>query len=1184
METQDHQTSERNYIAFISYRHKPLDLSIAKKLHRRIERYVIPKELRRDSGKKLGLVFRDQDELPIANNLTENICTALDHAEFLIVVCSPDTPESLWVQREITYFLEHHDRNHVLAILIDGDPEKSFPKQLTEVRDVDGNLIEQIEPLAANIVADSAAKRNRLFRTESLRILASLIGCPYDALYHREQRYRMRRFAIAAAAALLIASGFIGMLLNRNARIKEQLRASMINESRALAALSKNAYREGNYRQALEYALDALPGRNPDRPYVAEAEEALSEELSLYREDTAMTYVQSLEQDTEISALALQADGCRVALGDGFGYIRVFDMNSGALLWSAKPSDYVRRLCFVGDTLFADLGLQNTVYSKDGEQIRWSEDDSVVCVNEKKGMYLSYTRFTDGLPPQVKDVSSGRVLYEPGPLDNDYYELVKGAISRDGRFCAVLAKYAGDEEGADLYVFDLEAGTRKLAESGLMYASVLADYDLLFDESGNLILSLCGRGNLLADREEWNGDCVTLYERSSGWEKKFTVYPDFGTVERQGIDLSAYLDYMGCVNGGILLASRNRLVRVDTAAGQIRWQKDLPGRVAAAKVYPGGDLVGLILTDGTITMCTTDKGQLSIDSELAFYRCQYDICGGAISGDTLNGGKYAVISTRNRNRLSVVSAWKNENLSGLPWSAKTPKNARFISSPSESAVAAVYRDGASDTCHVYYQDLTDENMTREFPITFDEYMDFSSHRDRALLTNTGKLILSGKVYDFMAGAAGSVDSVGAAGSVDSAGTAGSAGDAAGSAGGAVTGLSVSGKLPGKYDGNKSASCIDGQSKKVISTAIEQDPSTYAYSLSVWEDGVFTGKTSEVPLEAMFSAASSETSGGGEEADGSGENAAGGGENAAGGGEKAAGGGEKAAGGGEEAIGGGENTDGGGLCFDKEQARCICRAVGANGYAVVCGKKEFRGDGAYAQYNMERDEWAVMGYMGADEEQVLALAGSKPWIATQKEDGTLCLFDLSTGKEILSMENTLLGESVAKIIFAQNDELLVVFAKTGALAIYSTKDGSELHHSIYSGSNLRFHAGARYEVHSIPQGVPGRGQSGSGRSESGQSGSGQSGSGRRGSGRSGLDGQSGRILIICDDMTYTESSAIILDAASMKKTGFHEGISCYFPSTNTVIVSHDNREPCMSELFGVEFMQEKAERMLQGLID
>ena len=67
------QTGERNYKAFISYRHKPLDMETAKKLHRRIEQYVIPKELRRNGEKKLGLVFRDQDELPISNNLTENI-------------------------------------------------------------------------------------------------------------------------------------------------------------------------------------------------------------------------------------------------------------------------------------------------------------------------------------------------------------------------------------------------------------------------------------------------------------------------------------------------------------------------------------------------------------------------------------------------------------------------------------------------------------------------------------------------------------------------------------------------------------------------------------------------------------------------------------------------------------------------------------------------------------------------------------------------------------------------------------------------------------------------------------------------------------------------------------------------------------------------------------------------------
>ena len=36
------------YIAFISYRHLPLDAQVAEKLHKKIERYRVPKELRRD--------------------------------------------------------------------------------------------------------------------------------------------------------------------------------------------------------------------------------------------------------------------------------------------------------------------------------------------------------------------------------------------------------------------------------------------------------------------------------------------------------------------------------------------------------------------------------------------------------------------------------------------------------------------------------------------------------------------------------------------------------------------------------------------------------------------------------------------------------------------------------------------------------------------------------------------------------------------------------------------------------------------------------------------------------------------------------------------------------------------------------------------------------------------------------
>ena len=77
------------YDAFISYRHTPLDMEMAKKLHKGLETFVIPAAVKKSTGKnKIARVFRDQEELPIGSNLTENIFAALAESEYLIVVCS----------------------------------------------------------------------------------------------------------------------------------------------------------------------------------------------------------------------------------------------------------------------------------------------------------------------------------------------------------------------------------------------------------------------------------------------------------------------------------------------------------------------------------------------------------------------------------------------------------------------------------------------------------------------------------------------------------------------------------------------------------------------------------------------------------------------------------------------------------------------------------------------------------------------------------------------------------------------------------------------------------------------------------------------------------------------------------------------------------------------------------------
>ncbi len=295
---------ERQYKAFISYRHLPLDMQVARKLHRRIEHFVIPRKLRKDGQKSPGLVFRDEDELPSSSDLSMNIQEALDHSEFLIVICTPETPASDWVSQEISYFLKHHDRDHVLAVLADGTPGESFPPQLTSTRasgparrdavsgdDVSessdqtsgnlnsyspaDNLSDQIEPLAANIVADSERRRNRLLQTESLRILAALIGCTYDELYQREQRYRTGRAAAAAAVVIAVAAVVIGILVNRNAVIRANYEQALRNQSVYLAKESMDLSDSGDQLGAIALAMEGLPSEERDRPLVSKAEFAL---------------------------------------------------------------------------------------------------------------------------------------------------------------------------------------------------------------------------------------------------------------------------------------------------------------------------------------------------------------------------------------------------------------------------------------------------------------------------------------------------------------------------------------------------------------------------------------------------------------------------------------------------------------------------------------------------------------------------------------------------------------------------------------------------------------------------------------------------------------------------------------------------------------------------------------------
>jgi eukaryotic-like serine/threonine-protein kinase len=120
---------EFKYVAFISYSH--LDKKWGDWLHRALESYRVPRRLVGTAGRdgpvprRLFPVFRDREELPTAADLGEQINDALANSACLIVVCSPNSAKSIWVNQEILTFKRMGRDNRILAIIVDGEPNAS---------------------------------------------------------------------------------------------------------------------------------------------------------------------------------------------------------------------------------------------------------------------------------------------------------------------------------------------------------------------------------------------------------------------------------------------------------------------------------------------------------------------------------------------------------------------------------------------------------------------------------------------------------------------------------------------------------------------------------------------------------------------------------------------------------------------------------------------------------------------------------------------------------------------------------------------------------------------------------------------------------------------------------------------------------------------------------------------------
>ncbi len=306
---------ESRFKAFVSYSHA--DKAAAQKLHRKLETYRLPKHLRQPESSttdekpvdgRIGPIFRDREDLPAAEDLSESVKKALTVSEALIVLCSPDAQKSPWVAREIELFRELHPDRPVLAAILRGEPEEAFPEPLRQ-----GG-----EPLAADL-----RKEGDGARLGFLKVVAGIAGVPLDALINRDAQRRVRRvtaITVAAVAAMVVMALMTTFALQARNEAREQRAEAegmveyMLTELRQdLRGVGRLDVMADVNERAIQYYerqsdLESLPVENLERR--ARVLHALGEDetnrkgadmnkaLSMFREAHRVT-AQLLERDQE---------------------------------------------------------------------------------------------------------------------------------------------------------------------------------------------------------------------------------------------------------------------------------------------------------------------------------------------------------------------------------------------------------------------------------------------------------------------------------------------------------------------------------------------------------------------------------------------------------------------------------------------------------------------------------------------------------------------------------------------------------------------------------------------------------------------------------------------------------------------------------------------------------------------
>jgi WD40 repeat protein len=445
------------YAAFISY-NRDMDGRLAPRLENALERFATPWYRLRAFR-----VFRDDASLSSNSGLRSSLNGALDGVGHFILLASPGAAQSVWVGREVEYWVANHGSERMLLVLTGGEivwdeaaGDFDWERTTALPRTISGAFTEEPRYTDMRFAGhtDQITVRDPRFRAAVADIAAPLHGIAKDDLIGEEVRQHRRAMRIARAAgvalALLTAAASVAAVLairsaGRADRERDRAeREGQLATSRQLAAQSTVALqgddidgaltqavhawrtaRTGEARDALLAGLKSAAGIEGSVKAPRPAAVAFSgdrRKLALVGADHRVTLVDLptrrlsttpvlIPRPNRIAGLALDAHGARLAVGYDGGAVDLWDLAGGPAHRLAGPAHHVRPprgLVLVAPHPPAAL----PVFSADGTRLAWAGPTRQISVWDGRHV---------------------RRLVVPGPLGEVPWDV---ALSADGRYLA----------------------------------------------------------------------------------------------------------------------------------------------------------------------------------------------------------------------------------------------------------------------------------------------------------------------------------------------------------------------------------------------------------------------------------------------------------------------------------------------------------------------------------------------------------------------------------------------------------------------------------------------------------------------------------------------------------------------------------------------------------------------------